>query len=84
MSYVAKGRTLCRLDLDREQAVAHFQDEVDLFPTGGAPVAHLRVIGTGGAPREQITQDEVLEVGTAGSCLRQMQGQAGIGPIELR
>src|SRR4051812_43720305 len=81
---VGNGHGRCGLDLDGKKLVAAFDDEVDLLAGRGPPVMKLRRIDLSIPPGEEIRQDDVLEMRASGlTFLREIHGEAGVGPVRL-
>src|SRR5438128_1724910 len=71
---IAHTRPRAGLHFDWQQRAAGFDNEVHFLAGGGPPVEHLRAIQPAVPPRQQIVQDEILQL-AAGRFLqaRQMQ-----------
>jgi hypothetical protein len=66
MRGIGQPRPGACLDLDRKQAAAGFDHEVDFLAACRSPVTELGALEPGIAPCEQVFKDEVLEMRAAG------------------
>ena len=57
--------------------------EIHFFARRRAPVAEFRSTNLAVAPRQQIAEDQVLEIGPVRLNTRQVQRQSGIAPVGL-
>ena len=82
---VPESGTRRALDLDRQEPPVRLNDEVDLRTRGRAPMEDLGTAEPAVAPRQQIVEDDVLEVGALRFRIpRQVKRQPSVCPIELR
>ena len=72
------------LDLDGQQVVSGFDDEIDLLTRCCSPVQDFGALRPGVPPRQQVPEHEVLEVRDGRLVeLGEVQGGRGVAPVQL-